>query len=95
MRKKKRKTKEKSKGNFVRKTGHFLDSSCEKEKREREKKKEKVFRFSLQSKEIGWSDLVGPRVKAHHLAWATHRHQNQGVSTQFQISGLGSVHGTS
>ena len=44
-------------------------------KNERErKKKQKGFRLSLQSTEIGWLDLVGPRVKAHLLsegyAWA-------------------------
>ena len=36
--------------------------------REREReRKEKGSRFSLQSTEIGWLDLIEPRVKAHLL----------------------------
>ena len=65
--------KEKSKGDFEEEKQNFPGSSNEKEERERERK-EKGFSFFLRSTEIGWSDLVGPRVKAHLLcegyAWA-------------------------
>ena len=43
--------------------------------REREREERKRPRFSLRSTEIGWSDLVGPKFKAHLLgkgfAWAS------------------------
>ena len=50
----------------------FPGSSHEKEKREIERerereRKEKRFHFSLRSINIRWSDLIGPRIKAHLL----------------------------
>ena len=59
--------------------------------------------FSLRSTEIGWSEFVGPRMKAHLLdegyAWVLKtRDFAEDLSKKFgksKVLGLGSVHGTS
>ena len=59
--------------------------------------------FSLRSKEIGWSEFIGPRAKVHLLdegyAWVLKtRDFVEDSSEEFgklKVSSLGSVHGTS